>query len=50
MCVELDGTIAHPSDEQWRDKRRDNANLFRGLVTFRFGFSDLGDHRCETRG
>ena len=27
VCVELDGTAAHPADEQWRDKRRDNANL-----------------------
>ncbi len=26
VCVELDGTAAHPEDEQWRDKRRDNAN------------------------
>ena len=24
VCVELDGTAAHPADEQWRDKRRDN--------------------------
>jgi len=26
VCVELDGTAAHPEDVQWRDKRRDNAN------------------------
>ena len=25
----LDGTAAHPADEQWRDKRRDNANAVR---------------------
>lgn len=48
VCVELDGTAAHPSDEQWRDKRRDNANAVSGLVTLRFGFPDLLDHRCET--
>jgi hypothetical protein len=48
VCVELDGTAAHPADEQWRDKRRDNANTVSGLVTLRFGFLDLGDHRCET--
>jgi len=48
VCVELDGTAAHPEDEQWRDKRRDNANLFGGIVTFRFGFPELGDHRCES--
>jgi len=48
VCVELDGTAAHPADEQWRDKRRDNANHVSGLVTLRFGLLDLGTHRCET--
>ena len=48
MCIELDGTAAHPADEQWRDKRRDNANAVRGLVTLRFGLLDLGDRRCQT--
>jgi hypothetical protein len=48
VCVELDGTAAHPADEQWRDKRRDNANTVSGLLTLRFGLLDLGDHRCET--
>jgi hypothetical protein len=48
LCVELDGTAAHPADEQWRDKRRDNANAVSGIVTLRFGFLDLGDRRCET--
>ena len=47
VCVELDGTAAHPEDEQWRDKRRDTANAFRGIITLRFGFSDLVDRRCE---
>ena len=48
VCVELDGTAAHPEDEQWRDKRRDNANTVSGLVTLRFGFPELGDRRCES--
>jgi hypothetical protein len=48
VCVELDGTAAHPADEQWRDKRRDNANTVSGLLTLRFGLLDLGDHRCES--
>jgi hypothetical protein len=48
VCVEVDGTAAHPADEQWRDKRRDNANAVRGIVTLRFGLLDLGDRRCET--
>jgi very-short-patch-repair endonuclease len=48
VCVELDGTAAHSEDEQWRDKRRDNVNLADGIVTLRFGFPELGDHRCES--
>jgi hypothetical protein len=48
VCVELDGTAAHPADEQWRDKRRDNANTVSGLLTLRFGLLDLGERRCET--
>ena len=48
VCVELDGTAAHPADEQWRDKRRDNANAVSGIVTLRFGLLDLGERRCET--
>ncbi len=48
VCVELDGTAAHPADEQWRDKRRDNTNLVSDIVTLRFGFPELGDRRCES--
>jgi len=48
VCVELDGTAAHPADEQWRDKRRDNANTVSGIVTLRLGLLDLGERRCET--
>jgi hypothetical protein len=48
VCSELDGTAAHPADEQWRDKRRDNANAAQGIVTLRFGLGDLGDRRCDT--
>ena len=48
VCAEVDGTAAHPAYEQWRDKRRDNANLVGGIVTLRFGLLDLGDRRCDT--
>jgi hypothetical protein len=48
VCSEIDGTAAHPADEQWRDKRRDNANAVQGIVTLRFGVADLGDRRCQT--
>ena len=48
VCVELDGTAAHPADEQWRDKRRDTANAVRGILTLRFGSLDVGDRGCQT--
>ncbi len=48
VCVELDGTASHPADEQWRDKRRDNANTLQDILTLRFGLLELGEHRCET--
>ena len=48
VCVELDGTAAHPADEQWRDKRRDTVNTVGGIITLRFGLLDLGGRRCET--
>jgi hypothetical protein len=48
VCVELDGTAAHPADEQWRDKRRDKINAIGGIVTLRLGLLDLGELRCET--
>jgi very-short-patch-repair endonuclease len=48
VCVELDGTAAHPADEQWRDKRRDTVNTVSGIITLRFGLLDLGGRRCET--
>ena len=48
VCVECDGTAAHPADEQWRDKRRDNENTVRGIVTLRFGFPDVSNRCCQT--
>jgi hypothetical protein len=48
VCVELDGTAAHPADEQWRDKRRDNMNSVNGIITLRFGYVDVSNHPCET--
>ena len=48
VCVELDGTAAHPADEQWCDKRRDTANAVRGILTLRFGSLDVGDRGCQT--
>jgi hypothetical protein len=50
VCVELDGTAAHPASEQWRDKRRDRRNLAAGkIVTMRFGYADLSTEQAQCR-
>ena len=49
--MELDGTAAHPQDEQWRDKDRDRWNAVHEKIdTIRVGFPGLRDQpsRCET--
>jgi Transcriptional regulator, AbiEi antitoxin len=48
VCVEVDGTAAHPADERWRDIRRDNVNTSRGSGTLRFGWPDVTQHRCRS--
>jgi hypothetical protein len=48
VCVELDGAVAHPAEGRWRDTRRDNANLVRGVETLRYGWPDATEHRCRT--
>jgi putative AbiEi antitoxin of type IV toxin-antitoxin system len=50
-CVEIDGTAAHPEDEQWRDKRRDRWNAaHEGIDTIRIGVPDLinQERQCRT--
>jgi hypothetical protein len=50
-CVEIDGTAAHPEDEQWRDKSRDRWNAVHERVdTIRIGVPDLVDQErmCRT--
>ncbi len=50
-CVEIDGTAAHPEDEQWRDKRRDRWNAaHKGIDTIRIGVPDLisQERQCRT--
>jgi hypothetical protein len=50
-CVEIDGTAAHPEDEQWRDKNRDRWNSVHELVeTIRIGVPGLlnRQRQCET--
>jgi very-short-patch-repair endonuclease len=48
LCVELDGTAAHPAEGRWRDTHRDNANLLQGTETLRYGWPDVTENRCQT--
>jgi Transcriptional regulator, AbiEi antitoxin len=49
-CVEIDGTAAHPEDEQWRDKRRDRWNAaHENIDTIRLGAADLLDRERQCR-
>jgi hypothetical protein len=50
-CLEIDGTAAHPEDEQWRDKNRDRWNsVHEQIETIRIGVPDLlnQQRQCET--
>jgi predicted transcriptional regulator of viral defense system len=48
LAVELDGRLAHPDEERWRDSRRDNKSGARGIYTARYGWRDVYGHPCET--
>jgi predicted transcriptional regulator of viral defense system len=47
-AIELDGQLAHPDDERWRDSHRDNQAHARGVQTSRYGWRDVYAHPCET--
>ncbi len=47
VCVELDGRAAHPVGERWRDFRRDNAGATEGVMTLRYGWSDVSGQPCR---
>ena len=44
--VELDGLEAHPRSERWRDFRRDDAGAADGIITLRYGWSDVTRSPC----
>jgi len=48
VAVELDGNASHPDEQRWQDKRRDNAAAAEGIITLRYGWSDVTEHPCET--
>jgi transcriptional regulator with AbiEi antitoxin domain of type IV toxin-antitoxin system len=47
-AVELDGRLAHPDEERWRDSHRDNQADARGVQTSRYGWRDVYGHPCQT--
>ena len=47
-CIELDGKAAHPVAERWRDIARDNASAADGMITLRYGWSDVAERPCQT--
>jgi hypothetical protein len=48
--VELDGLVAHPPGERWRDFRRDNAGAADGIMTLRYGWADVTGRPCQVAG
>jgi hypothetical protein len=48
VVVELDGQVAHPIEERWRDKARDNAAAVAGQRTLRYDWTQVRRHPCET--
>jgi hypothetical protein len=48
LAVELDGRLAHPDDERWRDSHRDNQAHAQGVRTARYSWRDVYAHPCET--
>ena len=48
VAVELDGRLAHPDEERWRDSHRDNEASAEGVRTCRYTWRDVYGHPCET--
>jgi hypothetical protein len=48
IVVELDGRVAHPAENQWKDKARDNAAAADGMQTLRYSWTDVRRHACAT--
>ncbi len=46
VAVELDGHAAHPADARWRDIHRDNSAAADGIITLRYGWTDVAEHPC----
>ena len=47
VSVELDGRVAHPAEQRFRDHRRDNAAVLAGSRVLRYGYADVAHRPCE---
>jgi hypothetical protein len=48
VAVELDGRMAHPDEERWRDSQRDIKAGVQGVQTCRYGWRDVYARACQT--
>ena len=48
VVVELDGRLAHPTENQWRDKARDNAAAAEGKQSLRYDWMHVRWQACAT--
>jgi hypothetical protein len=48
VVVELDGALAHSTENRKQDARRDNANTLDGYQTLRYSWAPVAYHACET--
>jgi hypothetical protein len=48
VVVELDGRLAHPAENQWKDKTRDNAAAAAGKQSLRYGWAQVKWEACAT--
>ena len=48
VVVELDGRLAHPAEQQWQDKSRDNAAAADGLQSLRYGWTQVTQQPCAS--
>jgi predicted transcriptional regulator of viral defense system len=48
LAVELDGRLAHPGEERWRDNQRDIKAGVQGVQTCRYDWRDVCAHACQT--
>lgn len=48
LAIELDGKLAHPDEDRWRDRHRDNQAGAQGILTVRYGWRDIYGQPCQT--